>query len=230
MKRILKNWNLFELVWLGMFSAVAIVLTVLWKDNLFGFTVFITGILCVVFAAKGNILTYVFGMYNTFGYAWLAYTNHLFGEMGLNLLFFVPMNVVGFIMWKKHMNAEQEVTMLAMNGKQTAGVILGCLAGILLMGGGLALIPSQNTPFVDAATNILSIAATILMVKRYREQWLIYIILNVFTVIMWIIRTVNQSPDGPLMIVMWSAYLINAVYGLYNWTKGSRQADMALQK
>lgn len=58
MKRILKNWNLFELVWLGVFSAVAIVLTVLWKDNLFGFTVFITGILCVVFAAKGNIFTY----------------------------------------------------------------------------------------------------------------------------------------------------------------------------
>ncbi len=83
----LKNWKPYEVVWLLLFSSIGIILTVVWKDNLFGFSVFMTGILCVVMAAKGNIWTYFFGMYNTFGYAYLAWNNHLYGEVFLNLLF-----------------------------------------------------------------------------------------------------------------------------------------------
>jgi nicotinamide mononucleotide transporter len=61
------------------------------------------------------------------------------------------------------------------------------------------------------------------MVRRYREQWLCYITLNILSVIMWSIRWANNSPDGPLMVLMWSAYLINAFYGMYKWTKGASQ-------
>ena len=87
----IKSWNLYEIIWLALFSMVAITLTIVWKYTIFGFSVFITGVLCVILAAKGNLWTYIFGMYNTFGYAYLAFTNGLFGEMGLNLLFFAPM-------------------------------------------------------------------------------------------------------------------------------------------
>lgn len=226
MKKIFKGWNTYELLWLGIFSAIAVILTAMWKDNLFGFSVFLTGILCVVFAAKGNIWTYVFGMYNTFGYAYTAFSNHLFGEMGLNLLFFVPMNIIGFLMWKKNMGDDANVKMLSMTKKCFLGILGICLVCIAGLGFSLSLIPSQNTPYIDAVTNVLSIMATFLMIKRYKEQWLLYIVLNIFTVIMWTIRTVNGSDDGPLMIVMWSAYLINAIYGYYNWNKGSREVKV----
>lgn len=224
MKQIGK-WNAYELLWLGLFCAVAIGITIATKDSFFGFTVFLTGVLCVVLTAKGNIISYIFGMYNTFGYAWLAYQNGLFGEVALNLLFFVPMNIVGFIMWKKHLD-EGVVEMKRMNlkGVFITGVI--CVIGIIALGYGLSLIQGQNSPFIDATTNLLSIVATILMVKRYREQWMVYIALNIFTIIMWGIRTVAGSPDGIIMVVMWSAYLINAFYGLYTWSKGaSKQSE-----
>jgi nicotinamide riboside transporter PnuC len=81
----IKNWNIYELIWLALFATLAVVLALVAKDTWFGFSVFITGVLCVVLAAKGNIWTYFFGMYNTFAYAYLAYTNGLLGEMGLNL-------------------------------------------------------------------------------------------------------------------------------------------------
>lgn len=102
MKKVAANWNLFEITWLVLFTSIAVGFTVITKDSLFGFTVFITGVLCVVLAAKGNLMSYVFGMYNTIGYAYLAYMNGLFGEVMLNLLFFVPMNVIGFYMWKNN--------------------------------------------------------------------------------------------------------------------------------
>ena len=42
---------------------------------------------------------------------------------------------------------------------------------------------------------------------------------------MWVIRLLHGSPDGILMIVMWSAYLINACYGFYNWSKGVKALE-----
>lgn len=220
----MKNWNLYEIIWLVVFSVVAIVITVIAKDTWFGFSVFITGVLCVILAAKGDIWTYLFGTYNTFAYAYLAYTNGLLGEMGLNLFFFAPMNIIGFIMWKKRMNGNT----VEMRGMKIKGFILttvSCILGSLAIGFGLSLIPTQNTPYIDATTNVLSIVATFLMVWRYKEQWLVYIALNLFTILMWIIRVLNGSPDGAMMIVMWSAYLVNSVYGYYNWSKGVGQGQ-----
>lgn len=219
----IKNWNLYEIIWIVIFSMVAIVLTIIWKDTLFGFSVFMTGVLCVILAAKGNIWTYLFGMYNTFGYAYLAFNNGLFGEMGLNLLFFAPMNIVGFIMWRNRMSGSI-VQMRGLRGKDKILTAIICVLGSIALGIGLSLIKGQNTPYIDAITDILSIVATFLMVWRYKEQWLLYIILNIFTIVMWSIRTVNGSPDGAMMIVMWSAYLVNAVYGYYNWNKGAIQS------
>ena len=219
----IKNWNLYELICLFVFSMVAILLTIMWKDTLFGFSVFITGVLCVVLAARGEIQTYYFGMYNTFGYAYLAFTNGLFGEMGLNLFFFVPMNIIGFVMWKKRM-CGSIVEMRGLQKKSKVVTILICVLGSISLGFLLSLIHGQNTPYIDAITNVLSIVATFLMVWRFKEQWLLYIVLNIFTIFMWSIRTVNGSPDGALMIVMWSAYLVNAIYGYYNWNKGAIQS------
>jgi nicotinamide mononucleotide transporter len=218
---LFKNWKPYEIAWLCLFSLIAVTLTVIWQDSIFGFSVFLTGILCVILAAKGNIWTYVFGAYNTLGYAYIAFTNALYGEMGLNILFFLPMNIVGFFMWRRHMH-EGQVQMRKLTPLRFMLVALGCVIGVLAMGFGLSLIPGQNTPYIDATTNVLSIVATILMVRRFREQWLLYIVLNIFTIAMWTIRSINGSPDGAMMIVMWSAYLVNAVYGFIVWNHGAR--------
>ena len=65
-------------------------------------------------------------------------------------------------------------------------------------------------------STVFSLVANALMVLRYREQWVLWIIVDVVTVIMWIIA------GDFLMTIMWAIYLINAVYGLIMWTKMSR--------
>ena len=75
---------------------------------------------------------------------------------------------------------------------------------------------------MDATTNVFSIVATFLMVLRYKEQWLLYIILNVVTIAMWCIRWQAGSGDGSMMVLMWVAFLINSVYGYYKWHQGAK--------
>lgn len=214
-------WNFYEKLWLGLFSSAAVAITLMSGDGLFSLMVFLSGVFCVVLAAKGSIATYPAGLLNTLGYAWLACRNGLYGEVGLNLLFYFPMNVVGFLMWKNHLDGGL-VKMKQMSGGAALMVGLICLLTMAALGFGLSLLPGQNNPYLDSATNVLSVSATLMMIRRYREQWAAYIILNVLTVVMWSLRAADGSPEGPLMIVMWSAYLINAFYGWFNWSRGSR--------
>lgn len=221
LRKILGTWNAYEVVWLMSFLGIAVVSTVSTGDTLFGLSVFLSGVLCVLMAAKGNIATFLFGAYNTLGYAWIAYQAGLFGEMALNLLFFAPMNVIGFLMWRRRMQTPSSVAMRRLTSRQMALVGALAVAGVAGLGYALALIPGQATPYLDATTNVLSVAATLLMNARFREQWLCYIVLDGFTVLMWALRLAAGVDGALLMVVMWAAYLVNAFYGMYVWTRGS---------
>lgn len=216
----IKGWNLFEIIWLFVFSTVAITLSIVWKDTYLGLSVFLSGVICVVLAAKGNIWNYVFGIYNSIGYAYISYNNHLFGEVMLNILFFVPTGIIGWFMWRKKVN-HSTVEMRKMKPKSIAVMILVCIAATVIYGLWLSTIKGQNTPFLDAFSVVASIIATLAMMLRYREQWIMYIGINVAETIMWSLRLANGSHDIATLI-MWIAYLVNSIYGFYVWNKGSK--------
>jgi nicotinamide mononucleotide transporter len=133
------------------------------------------------------------------------------------------MSIIGILMWRKYTDTGGIVAMKKLSLKGVSVVLIICIAAIIGTGCGLSLLDGQNTPYIDAATNVLAVAATILMNRRYREQWAAYIILNVLSVIMWSVRLTEGSPEGAIMVVMWTAYLVNSVYGLYNWTRGVKK-------
>lgn len=216
----LRAWRPFELVWMFLFLGVGTVVTLVTEDSLLSYVILITGILCVLLAAKGNLWNYLFGTLNSVGYAFVSFTNGLYGDMGLNVLFFLPTNVIGFFMWKSHLESAS-VEMRGLRVLHQILVALACAAAIGALGFGLSQIKTQNTPYLDATSTILSIAATLLMMWRYKEQWLLYIVLNAVTIVMWGIRLAHGSPEGLMMILMWTAFLANAVYGYINWSKGA---------
>ncbi len=221
-----KGWNLFEIVFLVVFSLVALILSLVWKDTLLGFSVFLSGAICVVLAAKGSIWTYGFGIYNSLGYAYVSYLSGLYGETMLNALYFFPMQIVGWLMWKKQMN-DQVVVMRKLTLKAILLVGVICLAGTAAYGAWLATLPGQKTPFMDAFTNVLSVVAMILMAQRYREQWGLFILINLVSITMWTYRLLNGSQDAVTMMVMWSAYLVNSIYGLMVWNQGAKRQGEA---
>lgn len=215
---------MFEITWLTLFSAVSVILSLAWKDTLLGFSVFLSGVICVVLAAKGNIWTYGFGIYNSLAYAYVSYLNGLYGETMLNSLYYFPMQIVGWLLWKKRMKGST-VFMRKLTLKGIIAVVILCIAGTAGYGYWLSTLSGQNTPYIDAFTNVLSVIAMILMAQRYREQWGLFILINIVSIVMWSYRLVNGSQDAATMVVMWSAYLINSVYGLMNWSKGVTIAE-----
>jgi nicotinamide mononucleotide transporter len=219
---ILKNWTRFEIGWLFTFTLINIYLFFAWSDSLLGLISSISGMLCVVLVAKGKIANYYFGIVQTLTYAYIAYGYGLYGEVMLNALFYFPVQFIGIYMWKKNKTEHgvkgEDVIISSLTKKGWFYTVLSIL--ILTIGYGFFLkFLGGNLVWTDSATNVLSIAAQILMLKRYTEQWLLWISVNVLSIFLWLGALISQGGNDFSMLVMWSAFLVNSIYGYLNWRK-----------
>lgn len=177
----------------------------------------ISGILCVVLCAKGKKTQYIWGLINVIGYVIIAWINKYYGEVMLNALYYLPSQFIGYYLWNKHINKENDkVEGNKLNIKKSILLVLLCLIGIVLYKEVLDILGGNKT-LLDSASTTISIFANLLMMLRYREQWLLWIIIDAITVVMWFIA------KDFIMVTMWSVYLVNAFYGYYNWSKISKE-------
>ena len=177
----------------------------------------ISGIFCVVLCAKGKKSQYIWGVLNIVGYVIIAWINKYYGEVMLNALYYLPSQFVGYYLWNKHMNKETEdVEGKKLTLKQSV-IFLGLIA-IEIFGYKLLLDMLGGTgTLLDSASTVISVVANALMMMRYREQWLLWIIIDAITVLMWLLV------GDFIMVTMWAVYLVNAFYGYYNWTKIAKE-------
>jgi len=177
----------------------------------------ISGILCVVLCAKGKKSQYIWGLINIIGYVIIAFINKYYGEVMLNALYYLPSQFIGYYLWSKHINEDtNDVEGNKLNFSKTFFLVLICGVGIFLYKFVLDALGGNKT-LLDSASTVISVFANLLMMLRYREQWLLWIIIDIITVIMWLIA------NDLIMVTMWSVYLVNAFYGYYNWTKISKE-------
>lgn len=220
-KEEISGWKSWELIWLAVSTVVIVGLSIYWGDNWFGITSALTGVWCVILTGKGKMTAFIVGLVNTLMYAWIAYSSKYYGEVMLNALYYAPMQFVGFYTWSKHMNEEtHEVDKQRMNMKQLSfWIIIACVS---VIGYGYFLKSlGGNLPYFDAFTTCLSVIAMIVSIKRYMEQWIIWIAIDVITIFLWY-TDYTLGNDNIATLLMWVVYLLNAVFQLVKWYKDSK--------
>jgi len=182
----------------------------------------ISGVICVVLVAKGHITNYIFGLIQVTLYVYISWQSKYWGEVMLNGLYYVPMQFIGFFSWRRHLasGSSAQVQSRRLSPANALYIGLGTLLAAWMYGYMLQLLHGQ-TPYIDAFSTILSIVAMILMVRAYAEQWALWICVNVVTMFMWCLSVYRHEPHALVMVMMWSVYLINSVYGLIRWIKTS---------
>lgn len=190
----------------------------------------ITGVLCVVLVARGSIWNYAFGLVNVSLYAWISYKAALYGDAGLNALYYLPMQFIGWWQWRKRGAAMSEseaagdsvqVQARRLYWSQRLFLALGCLVAVTAVGYLLEYLGDPQ-PFKDSATTVLSIVAQALMALAFMEQWVLWIITNVISVVMWGVCVVRGEAHAGVMVIMWVFYLLNSINGFRVWLKLSR--------
>lgn len=179
--------------------------------SLIDFAAACCGICSVVLCAKGKKSGFVFGLLNAVGYSLIAYSTRYYGEVLLNVLFYIPINIISYVSWKKNQFEDKnEVIPKKLTLSQSIAGIAVVTAMTVALHVFLNAIGGAMT-VLDGTTTILSIASSLLMWRRYAEQWLGWIVVDGVTVCMWAIA------GDVVMTVMWLAYLVNAFYGYILW-------------
>jgi nicotinamide mononucleotide transporter len=195
----------------------------------------IAGVLCVVLVAKGSIWNYLFGIVNVSMYAYISYKASLYGDAALNALYYVPMQFIGWWQWRKRGAAVSEseagkegvqVKARRFTWRQRAFLAVGCTAAVVLCGYILEYVGDPQ-PFKDSATTVLSIVAQALMALAFMEQWVLWIITNIISVVMWVICVSRGEAHAAVMVIMWTFYLLNSINGFRVWLKLSKKSYMS---
>ena len=61
----------------------------------------------------------------------------------------------------------------------------------------------------------------IISVKMFMEQWIIWIVVDVVTVIMWVVAF-SRGNESMATLLMWIVYLVNAVIMYFKWAKEAK--------
>lgn len=223
-KSELTGWKKWDILWMVVATAVILGLSIYWGENALGLIMALTGVWCVILTGKGKRSSFLLGTVNSILYAVVAFSAKYYGEVMLNLLYYLPMNVVGWVLWKKHMNDETgEVVKKRL--KLRKGLMVYALTGLAIVGYGLVLAAlGGNLPYVDSMSTVVSVVAQILSVWRLMEQWVLWIVVDIVTVIMW---GVDFARGGETIatLAMWSIYLVNAVIMFARWYREANRNE-----
>lgn len=190
----------------------------------------ITGVLCVVLVAKGSIWNYLFGLVNVSLYAYISYKASLYGDAALNALYYLPMQFIGWWQWRRRgaaMSAAEagdsgvQVKARRFTWKQRTILFLGCAVAVVAVGFLLKHVGDPQ-PFKDSTTTVLSIVAQMLMALAFMEQWALWIITNIVSVVMWCVCVSRGEAHAGVMVIMWVFYLLNSINGMRVWMKLSK--------
>lgn len=184
-----------------------------------------SGVLSVVMATKKKISTYLWGFMNSLFLGLYAFAYGYIGNFQLNIIFFLPLQIVGIYKWFYNM----ENNLVLINNLYFYDYIKIIFAIIILIVGFYYEIPfitklitNQEYIFInniycyllDVISTSLSIVAQILMINRNKEQWILWIIVNILQIALYSINDIIIN-----IVIMWCVFLCNACNGLFIWYK-----------
>lgn len=219
LKHFWNGYNTFEKLFLLFMIVLQVAVFIIVPDSPLNIIAGLAGVVSVVMCAKGRTMFYFVGFIQTITYLVLSWQNQFYGEVLENLFYFVTM-IWGIFVWKKNEITNEDGTqdVLAKKFTPTQWIlsIIGTIIATVAMGYWLDDIGSAQA-YTDAATNVMAIFAQLLMVRRYREQWIWWFVIDVFCIKLWWVAG-NWS-----MVAMYIAWTANTIYGYLNWSKLNKE-------
>lgn len=220
------KWSKFDKVWLT-FSILLIIFASIYKflfninENsniileIVSCIVAVCGVTYVLCIAKQARYAYFFGIANVILYSIVCYSKELYISSLYNMFYSFPVMVYGYINWGR-VKDNFEVKVFS-NGKRIF-LAIGMIFAVCIFTFVSKNFLEGSNVLLDAIVSVSACVATFLMAKRYMEQWYLFIIANFFGVIMFVVINLGNMMDVELLM-MWSIYLVNSIYGLKEWKK-----------
>lgn len=150
---------------------------------------------------------------------WIYLSKGLYADFAINIYYLV-IAVYGFIVWtrpkrggvsKNKSQAQHPITHTPLR------VWIGVIGCSLLLWGGIWWIlvryTNSTVPVPDAFTTALSIVALWMMARKYAEQWLLWLVVDMVCSALYLYKGL------PFYCILYAIYTVIAVFGYRKWLR-----------
>lgn len=158
-------------------------------------------------------------------YLFVYYDAGLYADFGINIYYLLAA-VYGWWVWKygnkEKQGEELPITRMPRGKWKMAAAMY--LVFQLFIAWILIRYTDSNVPWCDAFTTALSMVAMWMLARKYLEQWLVWIVVDVVSVALYLYKGLFFTAG------LYALYAIIAVYGYWNWKNMMEQKKLQTER
>ena len=131
---------------------------------------------------------------------------------------YVPIGIYSLCVWKKN-DVDGVVKINKFTKKTSLIVVLSIILSTFVLSLLLSLIPNQRLSFMDSLSNCFNIAGCLLLMFRYKEGWIVWILCNLTEIGTWSILIAAGAPNSIMMLIICVVYIILDIYAYCSFIK-----------
>lgn len=177
--------------------------------------------------AKRNILTWPVATIGVILFGVMFYQIQLYADFFEQIYYFIT-GLWGWYLWQtgKDKNEDGKVAITTntrkINVHWVIGIALVSAFATFLLSNLHTWLPAlfpepASLPAIDATTTIMSFAATILMIRRKVESWVLWILVDIVAVWLYYYKEV------PFVALLYLIFLGIAIHGYITWSRASKE-------
>ena len=220
--QLFTNWKKFEISYISILILLQLIVYAIVPDSVIGMISGVAGVLCLVYGMKGRKISFIFGTIQCIAMTYIAWISHAYGSFAMDIIYIIP-QPIGWFMWGKNeathsfeANTRRKIFLAAFIAWIIGWFVLSMLGGQL--------------PYLDSINFIISLIAQLLYILKYKENWSLWIIVNIANATYWTILTIQmlmgENSIGSLganlsQVALQFALLFNSVYANKVWASGA---------
>jgi len=172
----------------------------------------VLGIVTVYLSAKENIWSWPTALINAAMFVIVFFRTGLYFDFGLQIIYFV-LSLYGWYEWLYGGANHSELQVTRTPARLWMYFLIIGLVSWAALSAITSRLPNAALPYMDSALVTVSLIAQYMMTKKYVENWLLWIVVDVFYVGMFIYKKLNLTAFNYLV------YLGLAVVGYAAWRR-----------
>ena len=226
LKRIVTYFSKAELfLWISSMAVILATFFIFSNDGYFSLIASLIGITSLIFCAKGNPVGQVMMIVFATFYGGISFGFAYYGEMITYIGMTLPMAVISLISWLKnpYKGNKAEVRVNRIKSKE--------VLFMLLLSAMVTIIFYYILKFTNIANLIpstlsvtTSFIAAYLTFRRSAFFALAYALNDIVLIVMWILAAIEDI-SYLSVVICFSMFLINDLYGFYNWRRMEKKQN-----
>ena len=172
----------------------------------------IVGLVYIWLEYKANIWLWLAGIVMPAIYIFVYYDSGFYADMAINI-YYLAAGVYGWLVWKIKGNQNNDLPIARTPRRYILPLVLVTTVAFAIISFVLVRFTDSDVPYGDSFTTALSIAGLWLLSRKYVEQWIIWIVVDMVCAVLYVYKGLYMT--GALYLL----YTVIAVAGYFKWLK-----------